>query len=99
MNNHFANNQPVVVRHNVEEMRFEVAVGGSLAVADYEMKPGVMVLTHTFVPVELRGQGLAEKLVRAALDHARAERLKVVPACSYVGVFLQRHPEYQDLAS
>ena len=89
----------VVVRHNTAESRFEAIVDGFLSVADYDLADGQMVMTHTFVPPELRGRGVAEKLVRAALEHARAERLRVVPACSYVGVFLQRHPEFRDLAS
>lgn len=89
----------IVVRHNAAESRFEAIVDGYLSVADYEKAGAEFVMTRTFVPAELRGRGIAEKLVRAALEHARAERLRVVPACSYVGVFLQRHPEYRDLAS
>ena len=93
------NHGRVIVRHNAAESRFETIVDGYLSVADYELSNGQFVMTHTFVPPELRGRGIAEKLVRAALEHARAERRRVVPACSYVGVFLQRHPEYRNLAS
>jgi len=32
-------------------------------------------------------------LVRAALDFARTERLRVIPACSYVAAFVERHPD------
>lgn len=85
------------VRHNVTALRFEVDVDGGLSVADYELRDGAMVMTHTFTPPELRGRGIAEKLVRAALDHARAEKLRVVPACSYVAAFVERHPEYRAL--
>ncbi len=87
----------IVVRHNAAENRFETVVDSFLAVADYELAAGTMVMTHTFVPPELRGRGIAEKLVRAALDWAAAERLRVVPACSYVATFVQRHAEYQAL--
>lgn len=85
------------VRHNQAEHRFEVEVDGLLSVADYTLRDGRMTFTHTFVPDALRGRGLAEKLVRAGLGHAQAERLKVVPACSYVATFIQRHPEFQPL--
>ncbi|MEJ1974628.1 MAG: GNAT family N-acetyltransferase [Lacunisphaera sp.] len=44
-----------------------------------------------------RGRGIAEQLVRVALDDARAAGRKVVPACSYVAVFIKRHREYQEL--
>lgn len=56
-----------------------------------------MVFTHTLVPPELRGRGVAEKLVRAALAEARARGCRVVPQCSYVARFIERHAEYQDL--
>lgn len=87
------------VQHNVEESRFEMTVDGRLCVADYRLRDGEMVMTHTFVPPELRGRGIAEKLVRAALDHAQREHLRVVPACSYVDVFIRRHAEYQPLVA
>ena len=40
----------------------------------------------------------AAQLVEAGLRWAREQGLKVVPACSYVAVFLQRHPEWRDLS-
>lgn len=88
---------PIVVRHNAAEHRFEAQVDGYLAVAEYERDGSRLIMTHTFVPPELRGRGLAEKLVRPALDYARNEGLNVVPACSYVAAFIQRHPKYQAL--
>ena len=45
----------------------------------------------------LRERGLAEQLVRRALADARSQNALVVPACSYVAAFIQRHPEYQGL--
>lgn len=87
----------VVVRHHPTERRFECTVDGLLCVAEYQPQGGEWVMTHTFVPAELRGRGLAEKLVRAALDHARAHGIRIVPACSYVDAFVRRHAEYQRL--
>jgi uncharacterized protein len=89
----------IVVTHNAAEKRFEAEVEGGLSVADYTIRDGEMIMTHTYTPPELRGRGIAEKLVRAALEHARAHKLKVVPACSYVDIFIQRHSEYRDLVA
>jgi predicted GNAT family acetyltransferase len=86
--------ESILVRHNVPEHRFEVEFAGDLAVAEYELPEGRMVFTHTFVPPELRGRGIAEKLVRAGLEYARAEKRTVVPLCSYVALFIKRNPEF-----
>lgn len=85
------------VRHNEAQHRFEINLDGHLAVADYELAGDRMVFTHTLVPVELRGRGLAELLVRAGLGEAKARGRKVVPACSYVAKFIERHAEFQPL--
>ena len=53
--------------------------------------------TSTFVPPELRGRGVGERLVLHALDWARAEGRRVVPTCWFVGKMLDQHPEYADL--
>jgi len=85
------------VRHDPAAGRYEIAEGEHVAVADYELADGRQVFTHTYVPPELRGRGLAEVLVRQALADARAAGRRVVPACSYVATFIERHPEFQDL--
>jgi predicted GNAT family acetyltransferase len=89
--------EEITVRHNAAASRFEARVGTQLAVADYVLDPGRIVFTHTYVPTALRGHGIAEKLVRAGLALAQAEGRRVVPQCSYVEVFIQRHPEFQPL--
>lgn len=88
---------PIPVQHNPGASRYEAVVDGHLAVCEYELSGRRMVFTHTLVPPELRGRGVAEQLVRAALADARAAGRQVVPACSYVARFIERHPAYQDL--
>jgi len=85
------------VRDNTAEHRFEMDVGGELAVAYYRRTPGVLALTHTEVPASLRGQGVASRLVRSVLEAARAEGVKVAPRCSFVSAYLASHPEFKDL--
>lgn len=90
-------NAAAIVRHNEAEHRYEIAVDGKMAVADYEFADGKQVFTHTFVPPEFRGRGYAEALVRTALNDAKAAGRKVVPACSYVAVFIERNKEFASL--
>lgn len=85
------------MRHNADERCFEATVDGHRSVLNYDLHERVMTMTHTYVPAELRGRGLAEKLVRSGLAFARDGGFRVVPACSYVGAFIQRHAEYQPL--
>ncbi|MFZ9682436.1 MAG: GNAT family N-acetyltransferase [Cephaloticoccus sp.] len=85
------------VTHDAAARRYSLAVDGTAAVLDYTLAAGVVTFTHTFVPPELRGRGLAERLVRRGLTDARAGGRKVVPQCSYVARFIERHAEYRDL--
>ena len=85
------------VRHNKTAHRFEVAVDGALARADYRIDGGVMQMFHTEVPVAFEGRGIAASLVRAAIAYARENGLRILPACSYVRVYMRRHPEAQSV--
>ena len=49
--------------------------GGGRLVAEITFpctQPGIYTIDHTFVAPSLRGQGMADKLVRAALEQIRA---------------------------
>lgn len=92
-----ANNPPVDIAHNAAAQRFEARVDGWPCRADYRIDDGVMHLLHTEVAPAIEGRGVAAQLVRAALDYAQANGLKVRPVCSYVRVYVRRHPETQRL--
>jgi uncharacterized protein len=83
------------VVHNESESRFELEVGGQLAIAEYRRERDRMIFTHTEVPPRFRGHGVAEKLVLAGFEVARRENLKIVAHCSYVAHVLQKHPEFR----
>ena len=86
-----------IVRDNKAEQEFELAVDGYRALAAYQMEGDVIVFTHTVVPKAIEGRGVASTLIRAALDSARDQGLKVVPQCPFVAAYMQRHPETRDL--
>ena len=85
------------VQHNVAAQRFELALDAQLALCSYHRAGHLLVLHHTEVPPALQGQGVAARVVAAALDWARAEGLRVRPTCSYVAVYMRRHPATLDL--
>ena len=73
------------VEDNKEASRYELYVDGELAgFADYYLDDGAMVFPHTEIDPPLRGRGLGEELVRAALEDARARGLRIVPDCPFV---------------
>jgi uncharacterized protein len=85
------------VRNNKDESRFEYGSGNDLAVSNYSIRGDKIIFTHTEVPEALEGQGIGNKLARAALDYARSNDLRVVPRCQFIAAFIKRHSEYQDL--
>jgi predicted GNAT family acetyltransferase len=86
---------PVVV-DRADRRRYELQIDGqTCGFADYRIEGDVVILPHTVVDPARRGQGLAAILIRHALDDIVANGRSVVPACSYVAAFIERHPEYQ----
>lgn len=59
--------------------------------------PGVIMITHTFVSEELRGEGVGVDLVKQVVQYARDNELKVVPMCSFASSVMDKHTELQDV--
>ena len=89
----------LTVKNNEAEGRFEAAVDGQLALAQYRRNGDSIIFTHTEVPDELQGQGIGGQLIEAALDQARAAGLRIVPRCAFVADYIAKHPEYQSLVA
>ncbi|MCC8970565.1 putative GNAT family acetyltransferase [Bradyrhizobium sp. USDA 4524] len=86
------------VRDNRDQNRFELDTEGGLAFANYRRTPAAVIITHTETPRALRGRGIASELVKGALELIRADGRKVIAGCGFVVDYLNKHPEYADLA-
>ena len=75
------------------------AYADSLGLAAYERRGETVVFTHTEVDPDAGRSGLGSTLVRAALDDVRSRGGSVVPRCSFVRGWIERHPEYADLVA
>jgi uncharacterized protein len=84
------------VRHNAALGRYELDTPHGLAIAIYRQQGDRLLFTHTEVPSADERRGIGSDLVQGALDDARRRGFKIVPACSFVADFVQRHPEYKD---
>jgi uncharacterized protein len=65
--------------------------------ADYAMQGDTRIILHVEADPALRGTGAASTFMRALSEHARAEKLKLAPRCSYAVAWLKRHPEFSDI--
>lgn len=79
--------------------RFEISVDDDVAgVAQFRDRDGRRIIFHTEIGADFGGQGLASTLVQRAIADTREEGLSVVPMCSYVAGWLERHPEHADIS-
>lgn len=60
-------------------------------------REGVVNIDHTFVDPSLRGQGVADKLVRAAVRYIREAGVKATVTCTYAQRWFAEHPEQADV--
>lgn len=86
-----------VVRDNAALGRFELDFDGGQGFVTYRRAGDVVTLLHAEVPPALEGRGHGSRLVRATLEQLRSEGARVVPVCSFVVRYFERHPEYRVL--
>lgn len=78
--------------------RYEALVDGRIAGhLSYQRTERLCVLTHTEVDPGLDDRGVADALVRSALDDLRSDGARVIPVCPYVAWWIGRHPDYASL--
>ena len=86
------------VRENIALHRFELPIrGDAVAAAYYRIEDGRMILTHTEVPTEYSGEGIATRLAQGTFELLRKSGRKAVLKCPFMGNFFAKHPEYADI--
>ena len=81
-----------------EADRFVIAVDGeNVGLADFFDRDGRRTFPHTEVNPKFQGRGLASILVAEALRATREAGLRVVPECSMVADYIEKHPEFADI--
>jgi len=82
------------VLHVPERSTFVIEWNGEVVgQADYRRAGDQAIFTHTEIASVHRGKGLAEELVRHAVDYVRKEGLTPVGQCWYVADYLRAHPD------
>lgn len=88
----------MTVRNNTETHVYDALIDdevvGSII---YDQHGSRVVISHTVVDPGRRGQGVATKLVKGALDDLRDRGLTMTNYCGFISSYLATHPEYADL--
>jgi predicted GNAT family acetyltransferase len=56
-----------------------------------------IIVKHTYVSEDLRGQGIAFKLLQKVAGYARDNRKKIIPECPYVKKVMEEDSSFSDL--
>jgi len=59
--------------------------------------PAMIIIDHTEVDEQLRGSGVGEALVGAAVNWAREHEIKIMPLCPFAASVFRKHPEFRDV--
>ena len=90
----------VMVQDEPERRRYVALVDGTVAgFAAYRLHGDRIVFTPTETADGFEGRGVGSALAAGALDRARSRGLDVVPLCSFIAGYIERHPAYADLVS
>lgn len=88
------------VEHIKNKHRFQSEIEDQKAYLSYKKQDSnTMECYETFVPKERRGQGVAAQLAKEALSYAKSNDLTVKSTCSYVKSYIDKHEEFQDIAT
>ena len=88
----------IEVRNDEDCSCYELWLDGEvIGVAEYQVNGSQVIIPHTEIRPDLRGQGYGEQLVRGALEQVRDSGRRVVPRCWFVHDFIEHHQEFADL--
>ena len=86
------------IKHDTKAKKFFTVIGGKECSLKYD-KINDFLLDYKllYVPKNLRGQGVGNRILEHAFNYAKRNMIKIKPSCSYVGGFLDSHTQYLEL--
>ena len=78
--------------------RLELEIEGSIAFIEYKLLREKLLLIHTEVPPALRGRAQSAT-VQKGFQQVKDNNYKMVPICPFVGSYLKRHKEWNDIVT
>ena len=85
------------ISHDKENKRFTLNINDETAKVDYLVKDGKLLLVHSEVPYNLRGQGIGKVLVEKTFEKLTEEGYKAVAICSYIKAVAMRSEKWKSI--
>lgn len=91
--------QQIVVERNGRHGRYLLPLPDSepARLTFVEIASGHIAIDYSFVPPRHRGRGVALKLIKRAVEDARAQGFSITPLCGYVAAEFRHHPDWADV--
>lgn len=89
------------VKHIIEDTKVYIQLHDKDKVAAYisysRAGDQLIIIDHTDVKPEYKGQSLGRKLVNIAVDFAREKELKIMPICPFASSVFQKDKSIRDV--
>ena len=83
---------------NPDRGRYELRIADRLvSFANYQRTDVVITVSHVETVVDMRGQGMSDRLMRGLLDDLRRRGLAIRPLCWVAADYVRVHPDDADL--
>ena len=88
----------ITIVDNPESGSYDAARGDRvIGTIVYKRREDRMVIRHTVVDPQFRGQGIGQALARRALDDLAAGGATLTNYCGFIADYIERNPEYAAL--
>jgi uncharacterized protein len=85
----------ITIRNSAGSGSYDAVLGDEVVgTIVYELVDNRMVILHTLVDPEFRGQGVAKALARTALDDLVTSGMTLTNYCGFITDFIDRNPGY-----
>jgi uncharacterized protein len=88
----------ITISDNPESGSYDAVLGDrAVGTIVYERRGDRMVIRHTVVDPQFRGQGIGQALARRALEDLAASGTTLTNYCGFISDYIEQHPQYAAL--